>query len=142
MIGAGTGMAPYRAFLQERAATGARGESWLFFGERNSRTDFLYQTEWQAWLRDGTLSRLSVAFSRDQAEKIYVQQRLRENAREIYDWLQEGAHVYVCGDAVGLAPAVHDALLAIIEQQTASREQATEYLHQLRDERRYQRDVY
>jgi sulfite reductase (NADPH) flavoprotein alpha-component len=142
MIGAGTGIAPYRAFLQERAATHARGESWLFFGERNFRTDFLYQAEWQAWLRDRTLSRLTLAFSRDQTDKIYVQQRLRENAREIYDWLQQGAHVYVCGDAVGLAPAVHDALLSIVEQQTASRERATEYLHQLRDERRYQRDVY
>ncbi len=142
MIGAGTGVAPYRAFMQERAARGARGPSWLFFGECNFRTDFLYQTEWQDWVRDGTLARITLAFSRDQAEKIYVQQRLLEHADEVYAWLEEGAHVYVCGDASKLAPAVHEALLAIIERQVGSRERAVEHLHALADERRYQRDVY
>jgi sulfite reductase (NADPH) flavoprotein alpha-component len=142
MIGAGTGVAPYRAFIQERVARGARGQSWLFFGERNFRTDFLYQTEWQEWVRDKALSRITLAFSRDQAEKIYVQQRLLEQADDVYAWLQDGAHVYVCGDASSLAPAVHDALLAIIERHSGSRERAVEYLHGLADARRYQRDVY
>jgi sulfite reductase (NADPH) flavoprotein alpha-component len=142
MIGAGTGVAPYRAFIQERAARGARGESWLFFGERNFRTDFLYQTDWQGWMRDRSLSRITLAFSRDQAQKVYVQQRLLEHAGEVYAWLQDGAHVYVCGDASALAPAVHDALLAIIERHSGSRESAVEYLHGLADARRYQRDVY
>jgi len=142
MIGAGTGIAPYRAFMQERAALGAAGSAWLFFGERNFRTDFLYQTEWQAWLRDQTLARLTLAFSRDQTEKVYVQHRLREHARDIYAWLQDGAHVYVCGDAATLAPAVHETLLSILETETNSRERAVEYLHELHEQRRYQRDVY
>lgn len=142
MIGAGTGIAPYRAFLQERAARGAKGRSWLFFGERNFRTDFLYQVEWQAWLRDKTLSKMSVAFSRDQGEKTYVQDRLLEHAREVYAWLEEGAYVYVCGDAQGMAPSVHEALLTVIERERGSRELAQDYLYALREQRRYQRDVY
>lgn len=142
MIGAGTGVAPFRAFVQERAARGARGPSWLFFGERNFRTDFLYQTEWQSSLRAGALSKLSLAFSRDQAEKVYVQQRLCEHGRELFRWLEQGAHVYVCGDATSLAPAVHEALLAIVEAELGSRERAGEYLRSLEDASRYQRDVY
>jgi sulfite reductase (NADPH) flavoprotein alpha-component len=142
MIGAGTGVAPYRAFLQELTARGTSGRRWLFFGDRNFRSDFLYQTEWQAALKSGALSRLSVAFSRDQAEKTYVQQRIVEQGREVYEWLEEGAHVYVCGDAQAMAPAVHEALLTVIAEQRGSRELARDYLHSLRDQRRYQRDVY
>ncbi len=143
MIGAGTGIAPYRAFLQEREARGDPGRSWLIFGERNFATDFLYQTEWQALLKKGVLSRMTVAFSRDQAAKVYVQHRMRSQARELYAWLQEGAHLYVCGDAAELAPAVHEALLAIVAEQSGrDREAAQGYLRELQRARRYQRDVY
>ena len=103
MIGAGTGVAPYRGFIEERAETGAKGKSWLFFGERNFTNDFLYQLEWQDWLASGELSRIDVAFSRDQPEKIYVQHRLWERRAEILAWLEEGAHIYVCGDEKGMA---------------------------------------
>lgn len=142
MIGAGTGVAPFRAFIQERSARGARGRSWLFFGERNFRTDFLYQTEWQAALRDQQLTKLTLAFSRDQASKVYVQHRLREHGRELYAWLQEGGHVYVCGDAQALAPAVHEALLSVLQEHTGSRERAVEQLGALSEQGRYRRDVY
>lgn len=142
MIGAGTGVAPYRAFMQERCARGARGQSWLFFGERSFRNDFLYQTEWQGWVRDGSLSRISLAFSRDQATKIYVQSRMLEHAHDVYAWLSEGAYVYVCGDASAMAHRVHEALLQIIERQKGSRERAEEYLYAMAEARRYQRDVY
>src|SRR5690606_19911759 len=111
MIGAGTGVAPYRAFMQHREALGIEGQSWLFFGERNFRTDFLYQLEWQQWLRDGVLTRADVAFSRDQAEKIYVQHRLLQQGAELYRWIADGAHVYVCGDAAHMAGDVQEALL-------------------------------
>ncbi|MGN6548346.1 MAG: assimilatory sulfite reductase (NADPH) flavoprotein subunit [Pararhizobium sp.] len=143
MIGAGTGVAPYRAFLQEREARGSEGRSWLFFGERNFRTDFLYQVEWQEYLKDGVLTRMDVAFSRDQAEKVYVHHRLREQARAVYGWLEDGAHVYVCGDATALAPDVHRALTDIIaEEGGLGREKAEEYLRALQRDGRYQRDVY
>jgi sulfite reductase (NADPH) flavoprotein alpha-component len=143
MIGAGTGVAPYRAFLQEREERGAQGRSWLFFGERNFRTDFLYQVEWQRWLKDGVLSRIDLAFSRDQAEKIYVQHRLLERAAELHAWLEEGAHLYLCGDAEQLAPDVQAALLRIVAERSGrSAEQAAEYLKTLQREGRYQRDVY
>lgn len=143
MIGAGTGIAPYRAFLQEREARGARGKSWLFFGERHFRTDFLYQTEWQAWLRDGTLNRMDVAFSRDGAEKIYVQRRMKERARDLFAWLEEGAHIYVCGDAAHLAPDVHAALIDIVAAEARSSPDAAEdYVRSLQADHRYQRDVY
>lgn len=143
MVGAGTGVAPFRAFLQEREARGAKGRSWLFFGERNFRSDFLYQAEWQAWLADGTLSRMDVAFSRDRAEKAYVQHRMIERAAELYAWLEEGAHFYVCGDAARMAPDVHEALLAIVAAQGGrSREAAEDYVRALQSSRRYQRDVY
>jgi sulfite reductase (NADPH) flavoprotein alpha-component len=143
MIGAGTGVAPYRAFLQEREARGATGKSWLFFGERNFDSDFLYQTEWQELLKDGVLSRMNVAFSRDAATKTYVQHRLAEQARDVYAWLEEGAHVYVCGDGAKLAPDVHSMLTAIVEQQGArSSDAAGEYLATLKSDHRYQIDVY
>lgn len=143
MIGAGTGVAPYRAFLQERDARGASGRSWLFFGDRHSRTDFLYQTEWQDLLRRRVLHRMDVAFSRDTAIRTYVQHRLIERAREVYAWMEEGAHVYVCGDANGLAPDVHEALATVIECASGrDRDGAEAYLRAMQQARRYQRDVY
>ncbi len=142
MVGPGTGIAPFRGFVQERAETGASGRNWLLFGARNFNTDFLYQTEWQDALRSGELHRLDVAFSRDQAEKIYVQQRLRECGREVYDWLQGGAHFYVCG-AIGMGKDVHAALLQIVAEQAAvNAEGAAGYLSTLQAEGRYSRDVY
>lgn len=143
MIGAGTGVAPFRAFLQEREVKGASGRSWLFFGERNFRTDFLYQVEWQDWLRDGILSRMDVAFSRDGREKSYVQHRLKGAARNVFGWLEDGAHVYVCGDAAKLAPDVHQTLIEIVAQESrTSHEAAEDYVRSLQADHRYQRDVY
>lgn len=143
MIGAGTGVAPFRAFLQEREAQGARGKSWLFFGDRNFRTDFLYQTEWQQYLKDGLLTRMDVAFSRDQDRKAYVQNRLRERGREVFGWLQEGAYVYVCGDAKQMAPDVNAALIDIVATHGGwDTETAREYVNEMTLERRYRRDVY
>lgn len=143
MIGPGTGVAPFRGFLAEREATGASGRNWLFFGDRSFHTDFLYQAEWLEWRKRGLLQRIDVAFSRDGAQKVYVQQRMREQGRELYAWLQEGAHVYVCGDASAMAPDVDRALHEIIAQHgDLSAEQAAEYVLQLQRERRYQKDVY
>lgn len=146
MIGAGTGVAPYRAFLQEREARGATGRSWLFFGDRQFRTDFLYQTEWQAWLKDGVLSRMDVAFSRDAldgAGKTYVWHRLLERSHELYAWLEEGAHIYLCGDAERMAPDVHRTLAEIVMQHGGrDREAAHEYLRNLQVDHRYHCDVY
>lgn len=143
MIGAGTGVAPFRSFLFEREAQGIRGNSWLFFGEQHFRTDFLYQAEWQQLLANGTLERMSVAFSRDQAEKVYVQQRLREAGAEVWQWLQDGAHVYVCGDMNRMAKDVQQALVEIITTHGGkTAQEAVEWLEQLVAERRYQRDVY
>jgi len=143
MIGPGTGVAPFRAFMQEREETGAQGKSWLFFGDRHFREDFLYQTEWQQWLKGGVLTRMDVAFSRDQAEKVYVQDRLREKAADVYSWIRDGAAIYVCGDADSMAPAVHEALAGILQEQGGiSAEDAEAHLKQMQRERRYQRDVY
>lgn len=143
MIGPGTGVAPFRGFLAERETLGARGRNWLFFGDRCFESDFLYQAEWLEWRRRGLLTRIDVAFSRDQAEKVYVQQRLRERGAELWSWLEEGAHLYVCGDATHMAPDVHAALLEIACRHGArSEEEAEEYLLGLQRERRYQRDVY
>lgn len=143
MIGAGTGVAPFRSFLFEREAQGLSGNTWLFFGEQRFRTDFLYQTEWQSLLQSGVLERMSVAFSRDQAEKIYVQNRLLEAGADIYQWLQTGAHLYVCGDMHGMAKDVNQALLAIaIQHGGKTPEQAHDWLELLISEHRYQRDVY
>jgi len=142
MVGPGTGVAPFRGFVQERAETGANGRNWLLFGARHFNTDFLYQAEWQDALRTGELHRLDVAFSRDQAEKIYVQQRLRERGREVYDWLEGGAHFYVCG-AIAMGKDVHAALLKIVSEQAGvDAEGAAEYLSRLQAEGRYSRDVY
>ncbi|WP_273219573.1 diflavin oxidoreductase [Hyphomicrobium zavarzinii] len=143
MIGAGTGVAPYRGFIEERAETGAKGKSWLFFGERNFSNDFLYQLEWQDHLASGTLSRIDVAFSRDQPEKIYVQTRLWERRAELQKWLDEGAHIYVCGDEKGMAKDV-DVTLARILAETANgdEEAGRAKLKDLAKAGRYQRDVY
>ncbi|MCO5130087.1 MAG: assimilatory sulfite reductase (NADPH) flavoprotein subunit [Xanthobacteraceae bacterium] len=143
MIGAGTGIAPYRAFMQEREARGANGRSWLVFGERNFRSDFLYQTEWQSLLKDKVLTRMDVAFSRDRTPKAYVQDRLRQNSRDVYAWLEEGAHVYVCGDAAHLAPDADAALREIVAAESGcDAAAAAEYLAALQRDHRYQRDVY
>jgi sulfite reductase (NADPH) flavoprotein alpha-component len=143
MIGPGTGVAPFRSFLEEREEQGAQGKSWLFYGDRHFVTDFLYQTDWQRMLKDGVLSKLDVAFSRDTEEKVYVQHRILEKSRELYNWLQEGAHVYVCGDEKHMAHDVHSALLTVIQQEGAlSPEAAAAYLETLQLEQRYQRDVY
>ncbi len=143
MIGAGTGVAPYRSFLFEREAQGISGNSWLFFGEQHFRNDFLYQTEWLQHLKNNTLEKMSVAFSRDQEEKIYVQHRLLEEAEQVWQWLEDGAHVYVCGDMNHMAKDVHAALLQIVQNQGhRSEKQAAEWLDELIRERRYQRDVY
>jgi sulfite reductase (NADPH) flavoprotein alpha-component len=143
MIGPGTGVAPFRAFVEEREAAGGRGRNWLFFGDQHFATDFLYQVEWQRWYKSGVLSRLDLAFSRDQPEKVYVQHRMLEASRELYAWLQAGAHVYVCGDASAMAADVHEALLAIVGKEGGKdREAALEYVDALRADKRYQRDVY
>ena len=143
MIGPGTGVAPFRGFVQERAAVGATGRNWLFFGEQHFRSQFLYQTEWQEALKHGHLQRLDLAFSRDQTEKIYVQQRLAEQGRELYGWLEGGAHVYVCGDAQRMAKDVHAALIEVVaEHGGRNREQAQEYLTSLQQQGRYARDIY
>ena len=143
MIGPGTGVAPFRAFVEERAALGCRGRNWLFFGDQHFTTDFLYQVEWQRWHKSGVLSRLDLAFSRDQPEKLYVQQRMRETARDIYAWLQDGAYLYVCGDASAMAADVHETLIAIAaEQGGKTREAAVEYVEGLQASKRYLRDVY
>lgn len=143
MVGPGTGIAPFRAFVQERVAAGATGRNWLFYGDQHRATDFLYGDEWTAALARGALTRLDLAFSRDQPRKIYVQDRMRENAAELWAWLQGGAHFYVCGDAKRMAKDVEHALLELIAQQGGfTPEQAAEYLKQLKKDRRYQRDVY
>jgi sulfite reductase (NADPH) flavoprotein alpha-component len=143
MIGPGTGIAPFRAFIEERMATGAKGKNWLFFGDQHFNTDFLYQLEWMKYLKSGILTRMDVAFSRDQDFKIYVQDRMRENSKDIYDWLQEGAHFYVCGDANRMAKDVHQALIDLhAEHGDMSAEDAEAAVEELKKSRRYQRDVY
>lgn len=143
MVGPGTGIAPFRAFIEERGERGAKGESWLFFGDQHYTYDFLYQLELQEHLKSGALARLDVAFSRDQPEKVYVQDRMREKASELYAWLDSGAHFYVCGDANRMAGDVHEALLDIVvEHGGKSREEAEEFVAQLKKDGRYQRDVY
>jgi len=143
MIGPGTGVAPFRAFVEQRAELGHAGKTWLFFGDRTFHSDFLYQLEWQRFLKHGVLSRMDVAFSRDQADKIYVQHRIAENAAEIWAWLQQGAILYVCGDAKQMAGDVHDALLdVLIIEAGYDAVSAENYLKDLRRAGRYQRDVY
>lgn len=143
MIGPGTGIAPFRAFLQERDATGASGKSWLFFGNPHFTEDFLYQVELQDYLSRGILTHLNVAFSRDQAHKIYVQDKLRKHAVELYQWIQDGAHIYICGDGQRMAKDVHAALLDIVSEQAGLDPDGAEVLlDDLRASGRYQRDVY
>jgi sulfite reductase (NADPH) flavoprotein alpha-component len=143
MIGPGTGIAPFRAFMQDREASETAGQSWLFFGNPNFTQDFLYQTEWQGYLKRGVLTKISLAFSRDQSEKIYVQHRLAENGSDIFEWLESGAHLYVCGDAMRMAKDVENTLVSIIKQHgQRSESEAKQYLVNLRKTKRYQKDVY
>jgi sulfite reductase (NADPH) flavoprotein alpha-component len=143
MIGPGTGIAPFRGFIQEREVTGSTGKNWLFFGDQYFKTDFLYQTEWQKYLKQGVLTKMDVAFSKDTKEKLYVQHRMLEHSKELYSWLQEGAHIYVCGDGKHMAPDVFKALVKISEDQGKfNNEKATEYVRSLQKTRRYHEDVY
>ncbi|HBN90741.1 assimilatory sulfite reductase (NADPH) flavoprotein subunit [Rheinheimera aquimaris] len=143
MIGPGTGIAPFRAFLQERDARGASGKNWLFFGNPHFTQDFLYQLELQSYLKRGVLSKLDVAFSRDQAAKVYVQDKLRKHGAEVWQWLQDGAHLYICGDANRMAKDVQQALIDIVQQYGGkTADEAQHYLDELRVAKRYQKDVY
>ena len=143
MVGPGTGIAPFRAFVEERAATGAIGKSWLFFGDQHRATDYLYGDEWDRYLAEGRLSRIDLAFSRDQAEKVYVQHRMLEHGAELYTWLRNGAVFYVCGDASRMAKDVHEALISITEKEgEKSRADAEVWVKQLQTDKRYLRDVY
>ena len=143
MIGPGTGIAPFRAFMQQRAADGAQGKNWLFFGNPHFTEDFLYQVEWQSYVKEGLLTRIDLAWSRDQQQKIYVQDKLREQGAELWRWINDGAHIYVCGDANRMAKDVENTLLEVIAEYGAmDAEAADEFLSELRVERRYQRDVY
>ena len=143
MVGPGTGIAPFRAFLQERRAVGAKGANWLFFGDQKAATDFLYRDEFESAVQEGLLTRFSTAFSRDQEHKIYVQHRMLEHGAELYEWLQKGAFFYVCGDAKRMAKDVDEALHAIIEKHGGkSAEQAKDYMDALKKEKRYRKDIY
>jgi sulfite reductase (NADPH) flavoprotein alpha-component len=143
MIGPGTGVAPFRAFMQEREARDATGDNWMFFGDQTFTQDFLYQVEWQNYLKSGLLTRMDVAFSRDQAQKVYVQDRLKEQASDVFAWLERGAHLYICGDANRMAKDVHQTLNEIIQEHgKLTAEQAEDYLKSLRSSKRYQKDVY
>jgi sulfite reductase (NADPH) flavoprotein alpha-component len=143
MIGPGTGVAPFRSFLHERRALNHTGKNWLFFGERSAATDFLYRDEIESMHADGHLTHLDLAFSRDQEHKIYVQDRMKENGREFFDWLEQGASVYVCGDASRMAKDVDEALHFIVEKHSGrDADAASEYVQMLKDQHRYHRDVY
>jgi sulfite reductase (NADPH) flavoprotein alpha-component len=143
MVGPGTGVAPFRSFVMDRATRGAKGRNWLFFGDQRKDSDFLYADEWAAYLQSGVLTRLDLAFSRDQAAKVYVQDRMRENAAELWQWLQAGAYFYVCGDAKRMAKDVDATLHAIVaEQGGMTPEAAVDWVKQFKKDGRYQRDVY
>lgn len=143
MIGAGTGVAPFRAFLQERSLSGVKSKNWLFFGERNFTSDFLYQTEWQKYHKNGLLTNIDLAFSRDQKEKVYVQDKLLQNSKEVYKWIQQGAHIYLCGDKNAMARDVKKALIQIFKTEGGFSEGGAEdYFRQLRRDRQFQEDVY
>ena len=143
MIGAGTGIAPFRAFMQQRSANGDGGKNWLFFGNQRLADDFLYQLEWVDFRKDGLLTRADLAWSRQGEHKVYVQHKIAEHAAEVWNWLQQGAHVYVCGDATRMARDVEEALLEVIAGQgKLSRDEAEDYLNDMREDKRYQRDVY
>ena len=143
MIGPGTGVAPFRGFLQERRATGATGANWLFFGEQHQASDFYYRDELEEWRRDGHLDRLSLAFSRDQREKIYVQHRMAEQGADLWRWIDEGAYVFVCGDASRMAKDVDQTLKAIVARHGGmGADAAADYVAQMQERKRYVRDVY
>jgi len=143
MVGPGTGIAPFRAMLQERKATGASGRNWLFFGEQRSACDFFYKEEFEAWQSEGVLTRFDTAFSRDQDYKIYVQHRIVENAQELYAWLERGAYFYICGDASRMAKDVDDALHKVVEKAGGKTpEEAAAYMAELKKAKRYRKDVY
>jgi sulfite reductase (NADPH) flavoprotein alpha-component len=143
MVGPGTGIAPFRAFVQDRVAIGAKGRNWVFFGDQHRSTDFLYEEEWTAALAKGSVNRLDTAFSRDQHQKIYVQDRMRENAAEVWAWIKAGGYFYVCGDAKRMAKDVDVALHDIVAQQGGmDMPAAAEYVKLMKKEKRYQRDVY
>jgi sulfite reductase (NADPH) flavoprotein alpha-component len=143
MVGPGTGIAPFRAFLQDRVAIGAKGRNWVFFGDQRRATDFIYEEDWKRWMADGSLTRLDTAFSRDQLNKVYVQDRMREHAAELWAWIKAGAYFYVCGDAKRMAKdvdvALHD---VIVEQGAMTPAQAIDYMKLMKKEKRYQRDIY
>jgi sulfite reductase (NADPH) flavoprotein alpha-component len=143
MVGPGTGIAPFRSFIEERSVNKGSGKSWLFFGDQYSATDFLYQDELEKYQKEGVLTKLDTAFSRDTEQKVYVQHKMLENSKELYQWLQDGAYFYVCGDKEYMAKDVHEALISIIEKEgNMSREEAEEQLAAMKKEKRYQRDVY
>ncbi|HVF96802.1 MAG TPA: hypothetical protein VM871_05755, partial [Flavisolibacter sp.] len=143
MIGPGTGIAPFRSFVAERDATGAEGRSWLFFGDQHFTTDFLYQTEWQAWLETGALTKMNVAFSRDTKEKVYVQHKLLQHAKEVFEWIDGGAYIYICGAKDPMAIDVENTLFQIIRRyKGGSEEEAVLYLEQMKEEGRFLKDVY
>lgn len=143
MIGPGTGIAPFRAHMQEREEYGYKGNTWLFFGDQHFTTDFLYQTEWQEWLKDGVLEKMNVAFSRDTDQKVYVQHRIAEHSKEFNKWLEKGASIYICGDEKNMAKDVHQAIRnVLVKEQNLTEEDAESYLKQMKKDKRYQRDVY
>ena len=143
MIGPGTGIAPFRAFLEARAATNAKGKNWLFFGDQHEKSDFLYRDEILAWQSSGLLTRLDLAWSRDQAEKVYVQHKILAAAAELWSWLENGAHLYICGDASRMAKDVHNALLQVAQTAgSLTPESAAKYFETLQTAKRYLRDVY
>lgn len=143
MVGPGTGVAPFRSFMQQREVNGDSGKNWLFFGDRQFTTDFIYQLEWQQWHKSKLLNKIDLAFSRDQAEKVYVQHKIKQNAKEFYQWLQNGAHIFVCGDKNNMAKDVHHAIIDVVEEQgKLTRDEAVEFVKSLRKQRRYHEDVY
>lgn len=143
MIGPGTGIAPFRAHMQEREEYSYKGNTWLFFGDQHFTTDFLYQTEWQEWLKDGVLEKMNVAFSRDTDQKVYVQHRIAEHSKEFNEWLEKGASIYICGDEKNMAKDVHQAIRnVLVKEQNLTEEDAESYLKQMKKDKRYQRDVY
>jgi sulfite reductase (NADPH) flavoprotein alpha-component len=143
MVGPGTGVAPFRSFVMDRATRGAKGPNWLFFGDQKAATDFLYREELEAWQKEGLLHKLSTAFSRDQAEKVYVQHRMLEAAEEIYAWLEQGGYFYICGDASRMAKDVDTALHQVVEKAGGkSPEEAAAYVAELKASKRYRKDVY
>lgn len=143
MIGPGTGIAPFRAHMQEREEYGYKGNTWLFFGDQHFTTDFLYQTEWQEWLKDGVLEKMNVAFSRDTDQKVYVQHRIAEHSKEFNEWLEKGASIYICGDEKNMAKDVHQAICnVLVKERNLTEEDAESYLKQMKKDKRYQRDVY